>query len=199
MSSFRVSPVFIRQLKSLETAVRKAANESMEKVVKTAEKDAKRLYRWRRPGTYTESSSNGEQWTWEVTGTSAESITGYVVGKKNLRALSPGQPTEVTRETPLGGIGSLITKYTHVSGIDPSLTEDYAVRQNIVRGVVTMYTTYALYLQAKEINGASWGIPSAGFPVTQEVFEANWLAYYVPRLVILTFERIIQNTVSNFI
>ena len=198
MSGFRVNPAFARNLQTLETAVNRAAEESMEKVVKQAEKDAKRLYRWRDPGTYTEFASNGEQWTWEVTGASAESITGYVVGNKRLKALSPGKATEVVRETPLGGASSIITKYTHVAGIDPSLTEDYPVRKGIVSGVVTMYTTYALYLQLKEIKGGSWGQPSAGLPVTQEVFHANWYAYYIPRLVTPTFERIIQNTVSNF-
>src|SRR5215211_5467879 len=138
-SYFRVAPGFAQSLQVRADAMQKAATEAMQMVMAQAEQDAQQLYRWREPGYYSEQDAHGDTWTWRVTGASAASITGYVVGNKQLKASNPGQRTVITRESNVGPDKA----YEHFHGIDPSVTGDYSEQPGVVQGIVTMYTAYA--------------------------------------------------------
>src|SRR5689334_8888999 len=152
-SYFKVAAGFAQSLQVRAAAMEKAAKEAMQQVMAQAEQDAQQLYRWREPGYYSEQDAFGDTWTWRVTGATAASITGYVVGNKKLKSNNPGQRTIITRESNHGPDKA----YHHFHGVDPSLMGDYAERPGVVQGVVTMYTAYAPYLQMKEIVGGVWG------------------------------------------
>lgn len=177
-SSFRLAPGFKQSLQTRADGIQEAAKLAMTQVMAQAEQDAQQLYRWRTPGYYSEADAAGDTWTWRVTGATAASITGYVVGNKQLKSHNPGQQTTILRESDHGPDKA----YRHFHGVDPSLTGDYAERPGVVQGVVTMYTAYAPFLQMKEIAGGVWGQPSAGNPVTIEVLEVYWDVVYVPML-----------------
>lgn len=188
-STFKALPAFDTAMRVLRQGIEDAAEEAMGQAMAQAEKDTQSLYRWRKPGTYTETDRAGNTWTWEVTGQTAASITGYVVGNKRLKNLNPGPTTTVTRN----GMG--FAPRTH--GVDASLTGDYSERDGHVMGIVTMYTAYAPYLQAREKRGGEWGTPTAGEPVTIEVLRVNWDAYYVPNIIRPTIERVMQRIAAR--
>ncbi len=188
-STFKVAQGFAQSLQVRAAAIQQAATEAMTQVMAQAEQDAQSLYRWREPGYYSETDAGGDTWTWRVTGASAASITGYVVGNKQLKSNNPGQQTTILRESDHGPDKA----YRHFHGVDPSLTGDYQERPGIVQGVVTMYTAYAPFLQMKEIAGGHWGQPSPGNPVTIEVFEVYWEHVYIPLL-----ERLISRRMDRY-
>ena len=188
-SYFRVAPGFAQSLQVRADAMQRAATEAMQQVMAQAEQDAQQLYRWRDPGYYSEQDRNGDTWTWRVTGASAASITGYVVGNKRLKTNNPGEQTTILRESNHGPDKA----YRHSHHIDPTVTGDYQERPGVVQGIVTMYTHYAPYLQMKEIAGGVWGQPSPGNPVTIEVLEVYWDAVYVPML-----ERLIGRRMDRY-
>lgn len=182
MSSFKLNAHFKANMDTLRRGIESAADAAMEKVVKRAEKDAQSLYRWREPGEYSNvSSGGGTVWTWTTTGLTAESIKGYIVsprkGGKNLPSLSKPD-TKIYRED--AESSRVYKTYTHQHKTDASLTGDYSAKDGSVLGVLTMYTTYAKYLQDKEKAGAVWDIPGAGQPITIEVFASFWHTYYAP-------------------
>lgn len=177
-SSFKVAAGFAQSLQVRADAIQKAATDAMTQVMAQAEQDAQQLYRWRTPGYYSETDAAGDTWTWRVTGASAASITGYVVGNKQLKSANPGQQTTILRESDHGPDKA----YRHYHGVDPSLTGDYSEKPGVVQGIVTLYTAYAPFLQMKEIAGGGWGQPSPGNPVTIEVLEVYWDVVYIPLL-----------------
>lgn len=187
-STFRLSGGFASSIERRRTGIREAAELAMEQAMAMAEKDAHQLRRWRDPGYYSEQDRFGDTWTWRVTGASEASITAYVVPHKRLKSL-PGQRTIITRE----GADGFDKAYEHLHHTDASLTGDYQDEPDKVKGVVTMYTHYAPYLQQKEINGGVWGQPSPGSPVTVEVLEVYWDAVYVPMM-----ERVMTSYMRRF-
>lgn len=172
-STFKVSRNFTSNVQRVRDGIHDAATAGMVKMVAVAEEDARKLASWHRPGEYMDVDQGGNVWEWEVTGASAASITGYIVGNKKLKSLNPGPTTTVYKN------GAPYPPHAH--NVDPSLTEEYTTQPGKVMGVVTMYTAYAPYLQDKEVSGATWGSPAGrGSPVTIEVFEINWDRFYVP-------------------
>jgi hypothetical protein len=188
-SSFKLAQDFAQSIQVRADAIQRVAQEAMAEVMAQAEQDAQQLYRWRDPGYYSETDAGGDTWTWRVTGATAASITGYVVGNKQLKASNPGQRTIITRESNHGPDKA----YEHFHGVDPSLTGDYSERPGVIQGIATMYTAYAPFLQMKEIAGGHWGQPSPGNPVTIEVLEVYWDAVYVPLL-----ERLITQRMDRY-
>lgn len=174
-SKFKLAGGFSESIRRRADGIQQAAEQAMEKAMAMAEQDAQQLKRWHDPGYYSEQDRFGDTWTWRVTGASEASITAYVVPHKRLKSL-PGQRTIITRE----GADGFDKAYEHTHGTDTSLTGDYTEEAGKVKGIVTMYTHYAVYLQHKEITGGSWGSPSPGNPVTVEVLEVYWDAVYVP-------------------
>lgn len=173
-SSFKVSGNFYVAMDELRWGIEAAAREAMAKAMEVAEQDARAMYSWRQPGTYTEDYPSGT-WEWTVTGMSAASITAYVVPDKKLKRFPA-----VTTTTYWNGIAK-----THVHQIDPALTGDYNEEPGKVKGVVTMYTGYAPYLQAHET-----GAGGQEYPVTVEVLEVNWETLYCPKIIQPTIEKI---------
>lgn len=187
-SKFKLAPGFTDSIRRRETGIKEAAEAGMLKAMEMAEDDARQLRRWRDPGYYAEQDRFGDTWTWRVTGATDASITAYVVPHKRLKSL-PGQRTIITRE----GADGFDKAYEHLHHIDPDLTGTYQEEAGKVKGVVTMYTHYAAYLQQKEINGGTWGTPSPGNPVTVEVLEVYWDAVYVP-----VIERVMTSHMRRF-
>jgi hypothetical protein len=155
---------FAADRRALTKALRRAGEKGMAKVVKQAETDAKAVYSWRRPGTYTVQYP-GAEWTWTVTGMAAASITGYVVPNKRLNTLATIVTTSYKNGVPL----------QHPHFTDNAVTGDVAEEENMVIGVVTMNVAYAPYLQDYEMQGGD-------SPVVVEVFEMNWERVYIPSL-----------------
>jgi hypothetical protein len=176
-STFKLNKAFNPNMDILRQGIQEAAQEAMRAAFAQAEEDAQGMYRWRKPGEYQNYDRNGKSWVWEVTGLSAASITGYVVGplgdEKKPKALAGRRALRFHSNSDL----------TKINELDPSLMGRHSARKGRVIGVVTMYTAYAPYLQAKEITGGLWGIPKAGEPVTIEVLRVNWDAYYVPNII----------------
>src|SRR5215213_8257246 len=95
-SKFKLSSTFQPNMRRLAEGMQDAAEVAMGRAMERAEQDAQQMYRWRTPGEYEDTDVGGNIWTWTVTGSSAASITGYVVGNKQLKNL-PSQATTVTK------------------------------------------------------------------------------------------------------
>lgn len=184
MSSITLGRSFLRDLDLLSSEIETAAEDAMRAAMDAAANDARKMKRWRSAGTYTATDKDGALWEWEVTGLTAESITGYVVGNKQLKALNPARAVRRKKDGYVMPLGA--------NGVDPSVTGDYAPEPGKVIGIVTMYTAYAPYLQKKEREGSVWGIPGAGDVVTEEVLAANWENGYLSQILIPRLERAMQ-------
>lgn len=179
MSSIKQSPAFLAATARLRAKVRDAATEGLTKVMAQAEADAKQMKRWHDPGSYSGLAADGSTWEWQATGAAAASIVGYIVGgPAALRSSNPSQLTTVTRTT----AGGSVRKYRHSHAVNAGLMRQRSAEANRITGVLTMTIGYAAYLQKKEIAGGLWGSPSAGLPVTVDVFKVNWAAYYIPQI-----------------
>lgn len=175
-STFKLNPAFSAAVLALGGGMRDAAEDAMTAAMEVAEQDAQALKRWRDPGTYSE-----DGWEWQVTGQATASITAYVVGHRQQKALNPAPQTTVSHN------GRAFRPKTH--SIDTGLEGTYVQQPGVVTGIVTMNVAYAPYLQKKEIGGAVWGQPTAGRPVTLEVLELNWSSLYVPQIIVPRLER----------
>lgn len=190
-SKFKLSSTFNSNLQLLADGMLEASHEAMRAAMKQAEDDARAIYRWRQPGEYMQTDQKGVPWVWEVTGLSAASITGYVVSargdEKAPKNLSPRRALRYHGNSDL----------SKTNALDPSLMGNHSAPPGRVVGVVTMYTAYAPYLQKKEINGAKWGQPSAGEPVTIEVLRVNWGRFYVPQIIRPRIEKAMQRIAAR--
>lgn len=180
-STVKLNPAFGAAVLALGVGIQAATEDAMAAAMEVAEQDAQALKRWRDPGTYSEDDRAGNTWVWQVTGQATASITAYVVGHRQPKALNPAPQTTVTRN------GHAFRARTH--SIDTALEGTYAPQPGVVTGVVTMNVAYAPFLQRKELGGAVWGIPSAGQPVTLEVLALNWSSVYVPQIIAPRIER----------
>ena len=165
MSSIKISTRFSRSLTRMARAV-----EGMAEAMSEAEAEAKGTYRWRRPGEYQRPDKNGRPISWEVTGLTADSITGYVVSPR----VSPRQLPGGSRPAMRFLDNSDLSK---TNRLDPSITGTYGPEKGKIRGILTMYSEHSPYLQEKEIQGGLWGIPGAGEPVVVEVVRVNGSRY----------------------
>lgn len=166
-SSFKLSPNFKNHMRSLREGMEKAATEAMGAAMAQAERDAQGLYPWHHPGEYA-AQYGQDTWQWTVTGLSAATITGYVVPNKKLKNLPSIATTSYWNGIPM----------QHVSRVDPTVTQDYAPETDKIKGIVTMYTHYAPFLQDWET-----GAGGQKNPVTVEVLEVNWETFYVPKII----------------
>lgn len=166
---FKLGSDFIADLRRLEKKIDDVSEAAMQLVVDAAENDAKAEYRWNKPGTY----SYGD-WTWQVTGLTAETLTGYVVSaRKNGKQLPA-----ISKSPTVSSFGELKFKHSHFT--DESITGDHTAGENTIIGILTMYSFYSQWLQEKEISGGKSGSPSAGNPITIDIFQRKMANIYVP-------------------
>lgn len=181
---FRVNDTFRARLRRVREAVEDGAEEGMEAVVEQAEQDARALKRWNDPGRqgreYPLSTGESVEYEWTVTGNSVESISGYVVGAKQLSPIDPR--LTYSRRSVRRGSGyrasprdGHIQRMAHFHTSNPGATSNAAAQPGVISGVVTMHSSAAPYLQQWEINNGS-------LPVTVEVFRAYWKRTYAPNI-----------------
>lgn len=166
---------------ALERAMRRGAKSAMRKAMKEAERDAKEAYQWRSPGRYEVDYGRTGIWSWEVTGMSAASITGYVVPDKVLPQLPYQETTSYYNGLPL----------RHPHATDDGVTGNYRENPDVIKGVLTMNTAYAPYLQDYEEL-------ELGGPVVEEVLEAWWDGHYWPNVIVPELERALAYTISVY-
>lgn len=169
---------FSADTRRIGAAAEQAAEEAMSATVRQAADDARGLIEWREPGEQAQQYGN-TLWEWTTTGSAARSIQGYVVPRKRLSQFS----TETVSRR-----NGVPRKHPHYT--DDGVTDDHTAEPGTVVGIVTMNINYGPPLQEWEEN-------TTGHVVTEEVFAANWDAFYVPAIIEPTFARVLNALINT--